>query len=299
MAIKIGHAAGDERRGASGGKAGDQTGGEITLGRWYSSPWDAVLRPTDPGIAEKSALACEAACANPRIGYDQSQRNTLYEKAVAANFDLGAIEEPCECDCSSLMHVCAMAGGANVPFKWNCFWTGNMEAGFLASGQYVVLKDEKYLISDKWLRRGDILLNSKSHTAMALEDGAMAEPEENGQGGTAGSLSPAEDDVEAGGEEKDSAAPVTPSQSADADSSPQRGEPVTMLTPLPLLKMGHIGGAVWAMQTLLSDRGYSTGGVDSEFGPKTDAALRRFQSAKALETDGECGAKSWAALIQG
>ena len=274
MAIKIGHAAGDERRKASGGVAGDQTGGEVTIGRWYSSPWDTVLRPTDPDIAEKSALACEAGCANPAIGYDQRQRNTLYEKAVAANFDLRAIEEPCECDCSSFMHVCGIAGGADLPFSWNCFWTGNMVEGFLKSGKYIALTEAKYLLSDAYLRRGDILVNSKSHTAMALENGAKAYAEDEDEAADSNDEAVGRDD------------PGTPQMT-------------TMQTALPLLKQGHIGGAVWAMQTLLTDRGYSTGGVDSEFGPMTDKALRAFQSSKGLEADGECGARTWAALING
>ena len=276
MAIKIGHASGDERHKATGGQAGDQTGGEVTTRSWYSSPWDVVLRPLDPDIAEKSAQACEAACANPRIGYDQGARNTLYTYALAARFDLAKITDDVECDCSSLMHVCGLAGGANVPFEWNCYWTGNMVDGFLASGQYEALRDAKYLTSDAYLKRGDILVRTSGHTAMALENGAKAYAED-----------------------EDEAVPVAPSQPANADSSPQRGEPITMQTALPLLKQGHIGGAVWAMQTLLTDRGYSTGGVDSEFGPMTDEALRAFQSSKGLEADGECGARTWAALING
>lgn len=72
-----------------------------------------------------------------------------------------------------------------------------------------------------------------------------------------------------------------------------------MLTPLPLLKKGAKGGAVWAMQTLLTDRGYSTGGVDSDFGANTEKALKRFQKAVGIETDGECGSQSWQKLING
>lgn len=261
MAIKIGHASADERYRASGGAAGDQTGGEVCVRTWYSSPWDCVLRPLDPDIAEKSAKACEAACANSNIGYDQLQRNTLYEKAKLKSFDLGSIDESCECDCSSLMHICGIAGGADVPFKWNCFWTGNMVEGFLASGQYEALREAKYLSSDAYLKRGDILVNSKSHTAMALENGAMAIKE---------------DEVEA--------------------SSRPTGA-VTIKTELPLLKKGSKGQAVWAMQTLLSDRGYDTQGVDSDFGSNTEEALKNFQSDHKLTADGECGAKSWAALI--
>lgn len=268
MAIKIGQASADENRRASGGAAGDQTGGEVCIRAWYSSPWDAVLRPKSREIAEKSAAACEAACANNKIGYDQGSRNTLYIFAKLYNFDLAAITDSCECDCSTLMHVCAIVGGAKLDYGVNGLWTGNMVAAFEASGDYEVLREAKYLTSDAYLKRGDILVNTKSHTAMALENGAMA-------GDT------------------DANVPTT----TENQTQPSGG--TVMLTPLPLLKRGSTGSAVWAMQTLLSDRGYSTQGVDGDFGANTEAALRRFQTAKGLEADGECGKMTWAKLING
>lgn len=173
MAIKIGHAAIDERGKASGGNAGDQTGGEICTRSWYSSPWDVVLRPKSAELAEAQAKAMEAACANKHIGYDQYQRNTLYKYAKEEKFDLGKITADCECDCSSLIHVCAIAGGAKLSYGSNGFWTGNMVDGIMASGQYEKLTEAKYLTSDAYLRRGDILIRTSGHTAMALENGAM------------------------------------------------------------------------------------------------------------------------------
>lgn len=276
MSIKIGQASADENRRASGGAAGDQTGGEVHIRTWYSSPWDTVLRPKSPEVAEKSAAACEAACANNKIGYDQGSRNTLYIFAKLYNFDLAAITDSCECDCSTLMHVCAIVGGAKLAYGINGLWTGNMVAAFEASGDYEVLREAKYLNSDAYLKRGDILVNTVSHTAMALENGAYA----------------------------DGDAATTP-QPPDGDSSPYTEKPLksttgtVMLTPLPLLKKGSKGSAVWAMQTLLTDRGYSTQGVDSDFGSNTEDALERFQNANGLEADGECGKMTWAKLING
>lgn len=275
MSIKIGHASADENYKASGGKAGDQTGGEVCIRTWYSSPWDCVLRPKSPEVAEKSAKAIEAACANPHIGYDQSQRNTLYHYALPLGFDLGKIRDDCECDCSSLIHVCAIAAGVPITYGLNGHTTWTIAAALLATGAYEKLTEAKYLSSDAYLKRGDILLNTNAHVAMALENGAKS------------------------GEN------ATSPQSPDGDSSPYTGEPLkstagtVMLTPLPLLKKGSSGGAVWSMQTLLSDKGYSTGGVDSEFGVNTEKALKRFQAANGLEADGECGKMTWAKLING
>ncbi|MBO7252557.1 MAG: cell surface protein, partial [Oscillospiraceae bacterium] len=119
MAVRIGHASGTERGKATGGKNGDQTGKEVCTRSWYDGGWKAVLRPRNAAMAEKSAQACEAACANKNIGYDQDGRNTLNAKAAEVGYDLSRIKAGCECDCSSLMHVCALAGGANLPYGAN------------------------------------------------------------------------------------------------------------------------------------------------------------------------------------
>jgi uncharacterized protein (TIGR02594 family) len=62
----------------------------------------------------------------------------------------------------------------------------------------------------------------------------------------------------------------------------------------PELDQGAIGAAVSELQHLL-------GGieVDGEFGPETDAAVRRFQASHGLEADGVVGTSTWAALLSG
>lgn len=267
MAIKIGHASLDENRKVHGGKAGDQTGGEVYTRTWYNANWDVILRPKNADLAEKSARACEAACANNKIGYDQYSRNTLYRYAKLADFDIAKITDECECDCSSLMHVCAIAGGANLTYGVNGLVTWNMVNAFVDSGDYEKLTDSKYLISGNYLKRGDILVRQSGHTAMALENGELSGTEN----------APTENEV-----------PKVEEQ-----------EYTTMLTPLPLLKKGAKGGAVWAMQTLLTDRGFNTMGVDSDFGNNTFAAVKLFQKKMGLYADGECGAATWEKLING
>jgi len=173
MSVKIGHASIDENGKASGGNAGDSTKKEVCVRGWYNGGWHTVLRPKNSNIAEKSAIACENACANDRIGYDQYQRNTLYAKAKAVGFDIAKIIDSCETDCSALMHVCAIAGGANLSYGSNGFTTRNMVSGFYNSGDYEKLTDSKYLTSDQYLKRGDILVKN-GHTAMVLENGYKA-----------------------------------------------------------------------------------------------------------------------------
>lgn len=172
MAIKIGHATIDENGKGYGGAAGDQTGKEVRTLNWYKGGWHTVLRPKRQTLAEGSAAACEAACANESIGYDQTNpdRNTLYEQAKAVDFDLSKISTPCECDCSSLLHVCVIAGGAALAYGTNAFTTRTMVERLVASGEYEALTDSKYLTADTYLRRGDILVKT-GHTVMVLEDG--------------------------------------------------------------------------------------------------------------------------------
>jgi len=168
MSVMIGHASIDERGTARGGTAGDQTGREVCTRPWYAKNWLCVLRPIDRKTADKIAKMMEQACANPNIGYNQNQRTTLYDRAVEVDFDLSKITAPCECDCSSLVSVCANGAGVKVSPH---IWTGNEEAALLATGAFKSLRESKCLTQDAYLARGDILV-SNSHTAVVLTNGS-------------------------------------------------------------------------------------------------------------------------------
>lgn len=175
MAIKIGHASIDENGKAAGGAAGDQTGCEVCIRSYYKNTWDAVMRPKKLEIAEKSAKFIEDACANANIGYDQWGRNSLFTEAKKVNFNCSKITVKCECDCSSLIHVAVLAAGANVRYVGNAFTTRTMIDKLMASGDYEKLTDSKYIKSDEYLKRGDILVKKGSHTVMVLEDGTKVQ----------------------------------------------------------------------------------------------------------------------------
>lgn len=199
MSVKIGHASIDERGSARGGAAGDQTGGEVCTRSWYNRGWTVLLRPKDGAVAEKMARACEAACANPRIGYDQNQRNTLRTQARAVGWDISKITTPCECDCSSLMTVCAEAAGVDVSACYtggNASTTFSMRAQFRATGAFEVLTGSKYLTSDAYLKRGDVLVYEQGHTVMVLSDGAEAGGETPSVGGGTDTTPAGEIDVD-------------------------------------------------------------------------------------------------------
>ena len=92
---------GDEKGGARGGKAGDQTGNEWTLRAWYNRPWDCVLRYPDTAVGQRIAeLGCEAAL-NDKIGYDQNERYTYWQLLQKAGYHPSKITTACEADCSA------------------------------------------------------------------------------------------------------------------------------------------------------------------------------------------------------
>ena len=174
--MSIGHASIDENRKTKGGKAGDQTKREVCTTSWYKKSWTYVLRAKDKNIAEKMAIACEKGCANDHIGYDQNQRNTLRTQAKLCGMDLSRITTDCECDCSSFMAVCAECAGVPIPYSsGNAPTTSTMKTAFLNTGCFDLFTDEKYLTSDKYLKRGDIIVAIGSHTVMVLSDGELAD----------------------------------------------------------------------------------------------------------------------------
>ncbi|MDC0714515.1 peptidoglycan-binding protein [Stigmatella sp. ncwal1] len=61
----------------------------------------------------------------------------------------------------------------------------------------------------------------------------------------------------------------------------------------PTLKQGQSGAPVAALQNRLNQLGFNAGAADGQFGPKTTAAVKAFQSAKGLVADGVVGPKTW------
>ena len=171
--IMIGSARIDERGHTTGGKAGDQAR-EISTQPWYkhSKGW-IVIRSKEAVAAERIAEAMERACANPRIGYDQAQRLSLWNAVKDKGFDPGKASAPCETDCSALVRVCCAYAGIITPN----FTTADEVKTLRATGRFDILRDSKYTEKQSQLLRGDILCTkTKGHTAVVLSDGSKAEP---------------------------------------------------------------------------------------------------------------------------
>lgn len=276
--VTIGHASIDENRKIKGGQAGDQTGKEVCTRTWYTTGWDLLLRPKTAELAEKSAQACEKGCANNNIGYDQNQRNTLNTQAKKVGYDLSKITTKCECDCSSFMTVCALAGGANIEYGSNAPTTSTMKTRFELSGDYESIIASRYLTSDKYVKRGDILVKTGSHTVMVLENGSEV---------TSGSLYTRTQFI------KD----VQKVIGAKVDGF--AGSETLSKTVTVSATKNRLHGVVRPIQKYLNALGYDCGTVDGIAGAKFKKAVVKYQKAKGCVADGEITAKgkTWQKLL--
>ena len=177
--VYIGSARIDENGRAHGGKAGDQTGKEVSTQPWYKHPkgW-VMLRPKDPKKAEKIAYAMRGYCANNNVGYDQYQNQTLWEAVKDKGFDPAKLTVKCETDCARLVRVCCAYAGIMA----KDFYTATEVAYLMDTGEFVKFTSSKYTNQDDYLGAGDILVTkTKGHTAVVLTngdryDGAVEEP---------------------------------------------------------------------------------------------------------------------------
>lgn len=173
--VMIGSARIDENGNAHGGKAGDQKNGrEVSTQEWYkhSKGW-RVFRCKDPAKAEIIAKTMEWACESDLIGYDQYQRNTLYNELKLYAFEKYYLSKAVETDCSALVRVCLAFAGIDVPAD---FYTGGMAKQMLATGEIVEMPGSKYTDKPEYLGRGDILVTkTKGHTVVVLTNGEKFE----------------------------------------------------------------------------------------------------------------------------
>lgn len=175
MTVKIGHARHDENGKVKNGKAGDQTGKEVVITDWYlhAKKW-VLLRCTDVDKREKIASAMERACKNSDIGYDQSQRYTLFNNVKDKKFDPSKTTKKVETDCSELTRVC-------IAYAYGKDMTGELRTRYLPktlvnTGRFKKYTSSKYCKSSDYLRRGDILCTpTKGHVVVVLNDGKLVE----------------------------------------------------------------------------------------------------------------------------
>ncbi|HEX2297829.1 MAG TPA: peptidoglycan-binding protein [Pseudonocardiaceae bacterium] len=69
------------------------------------------------------------------------------------------------------------------------------------------------------------------------------------------------------------------------------------MSTFPVLRRGDRNAAVRVAQYLLGDRGVAVT-VDGIFGPRTEAAVKTFQTQHGLQQDGVVGELTWSRLIR-
>lgn len=172
MGIMIGSARIDENGHISGGKAGDQTGKEISTQPFYihKKGW-YVLRPKSQDVAKSMGNAMLEACANNNIGYDQTNRYGIINMLKIYK-TIKAIKEKTEADCSSTIRACCIQAG----FDPGDFNTQNEVSVLSKTGKF---EEKKTYTSGMKLYFGDVLVTkTKGHTVVVTQ----GESRTNGSG---------------------------------------------------------------------------------------------------------------------
>lgn len=160
MPVIIGSARHNEKGSLKGGKAGDQTGGEVSTQAFYEHKkgW-VILRLKNIVQSEQLAKAMQQACSNNHIGYCQDHRGGAIN-LLPKYGSLGAINVNTETDCSALVRACIMQA---TGIKLKDFTTYNEVEVLLGSGMF----DRITYSSGTTLYTGDVLVTkTKGHTAI-------------------------------------------------------------------------------------------------------------------------------------
>lgn len=184
MAKYIAHASIDERGKISGGSAGDQTGKEVCIRTWYSKPWNYLLKIKDAKVRKQFGNNMIALAKNNKVGYDQSQRNTLLTQAEKVKFDFSKISTMCECDCSSAITICLLGAiylihGKSAYEKaksvlvnsGNCATTSTLRSALTKLDMIVAHNGKDYIGGTSKADFGDIFIKEGSHVVCYVNDG--------------------------------------------------------------------------------------------------------------------------------
>lgn len=246
----------------SGGKAGDQSGGEWSIVDWYEYPWDGgwhcILHHPNKLVRKMIAQLATEAANNDLIGYDQSQRYTFWQALEKAGYYPRQITTPCEGDCSAgVLAICKATGYLLNDEKLKTItiygYTGT-EKNILRNAGFEVRTDSKYLTSDDYLYAGDILLNELNHTCTCVTDGAKVV--------------------------------TTP----DTKVGEYLIKPQTLKRNMECLD-------VLRAKIVLKARGYYKASINDKYGTKAIKATKLFQAAAGLKQTGNMNRDTWWTLF--
>lgn len=266
----ISNSGSDEKGGIKGGKAGDQNGREWCLKKWYSRPWNYILRWPDPDVGTLIAQLAIDGALNDKIGYDQYQRDTFWREVKKVGYFPAKIATACEEDCTAGVNGVIHCAGYLLDIKamQSIPATGIRSSNMLSYYQkagFQVLTASKYLSSGNYLLPGDILLYKNHHAATNVTVGKSV---------TGYMYHDVIDNL----------------SDYDGDDTP---EPVALGERT--LRNGDTGPDVKEMQEDLILLGFDCGkwGADSDFGDATEMAVKDFQKSFGLTVDGIFGPASY------
>ena len=169
MSLIVGSARIDENGNLKNGKAGDQTGKEVSTQVYYTHK-KGWYKKKKKSVAHANALATamKQACDNNKIGYDQNERNGVITQLKKYG-SLDKIATATECDCSSLVRACVIeACGKDV----GNITTANEASVLEASGLF---EAKKSVTGEGMLYNGDILVTkTKGHTVIVVSGRARS-----------------------------------------------------------------------------------------------------------------------------
>ena len=153
----------DENGNVSGGKAGNQTGKELRVDNYYQFGQDKCIRFCDKKYGRLCAKYAKGLAKNKAIGYDQSQRMTLYSLAEKNDWSYSKLKKALrttkvECDCSSFAStVINLAYGKRLV---GCCTTATICNAVRKTGRFGVMKISE---AEKTWHKGDMPLKEGKH----------------------------------------------------------------------------------------------------------------------------------------
>lgn len=269
MTIKVGSARIDERGHAHGGSAGDQTGKEVSTQNYYkhSKGW-VVLRAKSAKQANAIAKDMLYACANHNIGYDQYQRDTLYNVAKEVGFNCSKVNKRVETDCSALVRVCCCYAGIIV----GNFRTYNERKMLLATGQFDDVTSKVNTSTGKGLCIGDVLVTKTHGHTVVVVSGATKRSDLVARDDVKALQNALNSDFKAGLEVDGKLGPLTKHALEKVNLKVQDNS--------------HPNVVKWLQGKLGITK-------DGKYGPKTKAAVIQYQMDHKLTVDGVAGPQTF------
>lgn len=195
-------------------------------------------------------------------------------------------------DCSSLIITAYEQAGIKVKTA-GATYTGNMLAAFKKCG-FVDVTSKINLNNGAGVKRGDVLLNIKHHTAMIVDQKTIVHASINEKGTATGGKTGDQTGKEICTRSYYNKPWDVVLRYPESESTVNGG---TVEVTTEVLKKGSAGANVKSLQLLLNGKNKAGLDVDGKFGAKTETAVKNYQKAKGLEVDGHVGKNTWNKLV--